>query len=419
MTPPLHSTYTALGGATWHGSNTKGTFFASDSGSVAGSSSLRSRPRRKRRRTAGSPASRRISGSQNADGWRYPLTPMSGFSSFPMARSTAGPRRRIARSPRRSPNSSPATATITPRPPRKTTLATQNGFTWPILSVCSVHGRSYMQSQPKRSKRMSRPGRRRRASAGRPSVAVPSRRNWGRLQWAIPQGLASLPLPTKFLAFGKEKAKPPFQTRVQIERQIGRGGLSDEEQQSLWNCLFLTLPEVDEVLEFLRKKRCPAFVYPLFAFAAHTGARRSEMLRSRIDDFDFSANVVTIREKKRDRDKEETYRTVPLTPLLTDAMRTWFAVHSGGPFTVCTPTGKAISKQLAARTFVRVLRKSAWEVLPGWHCFRHSFISNCVAKGIDQRLIDQWVGHSTETMRRRYSHLIPKTSQDALKSVFG
>jgi len=238
-------------------------------------------------------------------------------------------------------------------------------------------------------------------------------------QWAIPQGLASLPLPTKFLAFGKEKAKPPFQTRVQIERQIGRGGLSDEEQQSLWNCLFLTLPEVDEVLEFLRKKRCPAFVYPLFAFAAHTGARRSEMLRSRIDDFDFSANVVTIREKKRDRDKEETYRTVPLTPLLTDAMRTWFAVHSGGPFTVCTPTGKAISKQLAARTFVRVLRKSAWEVLPGWHCFRHSFISNCVAKGIDQRLIDQWVGHSTETMRRRYSHLIPKTSQDALKSVFG
>ena len=59
----------------------------------------------------------------------------------------------------------------------------------------------------------------------------------------------------------------------------------------------------------------------MFAFAAHTGARRSEMLRSRVTDFDFDANVVTIREKKRDRDKVETYRTVPMTCLLASAMR--------------------------------------------------------------------------------------------------
>jgi hypothetical protein len=25
----------------------------------------------------------------------------------------------------------------------------------------------------------------------------------------------------------------------------------------------------------------------------------------------------------------------------------------------------------------------------GWHCFRHSFVSNCSARGVDQRLIDQ------------------------------
>lgn len=237
-------------------------------------------------------------------------------------------------------------------------------------------------------------------------------------QWAIPQGLATMALPTKFLTFGKERAKPPFQTREQIERQIGRGGLSEQEQEALWDCLFLTLPEIGEVLDYLKNKKCPSFVYPLFLFAAHTGARRSEMLRSRIDDFDFEANAVTIREKKRDRDKVETYRTVPLTPTLAQAMKAWFNAHPGGQFTVCTSTGKSISKQLSARTFVRVLRKSKWSVLPGWHCFRHSFISNCVAKGVDQRLIDQWAGHTTEAMRRRYSHLIPKTSQEALRTVF-
>ena len=39
------------------------------------------------------------------------------------------------------------------------------------------------------------------------------------------------------------------------------------------------------------------------------------------------------------------------------------------------------------------------------------------AKG-DQRLIDEWVGHTTEEMRRRYRHLIPSLEQQAIRSVF-
>ena len=40
-------------------------------------------------------------------------------------------------------------------------------------------------------------------------------------------------------------------------------------------------------------------------------------------------------------------------------------------------------------------------------------------EGIDQRLIDEWVGHSTEEQRRRYRHLYPSVQAEALKSVFG
>lgn len=68
---------------------------------------------------------------------------------------------------------------------------------------------------------------------------------------------------------------------------------------------------------------------------------------------------------------------------------------------------------------MNVLKKSKWHVVPGWHCFRHSFISNCAARGVDQRMIDAWVGHQTEAMRRRYRHLVPAVSQAALASVFG
>ena len=40
----------------------------------------------------------------------------------------------------------------------------------------------------------------------------------------------------------------------------------------------------------------------------------------------------------------------------------------------------------------------------GWHVLLHSFCSNMVAAGIDQRIIDEIMGHSTEEQCRRYRH---------------
>jgi len=59
----------------------------------------------------------------------------------------------------------------------------------------------------------------------------------------------------------------------------------------------------------------------MMVLAAHTGARRSEIRRSLIDYFDLAGKTVLIREKKKDHDKVETYRTVPLSPRLEAAMR--------------------------------------------------------------------------------------------------
>jgi integrase len=68
-------------------------------------------------------------------------------------------------------------------------------------------------------------------------------------------------------------------------------------------------------------------------------ARRSEIRRALITDFDFDTRTVLIREKKKDREKVETYRTVPMSPLLVGVMRDWFANHPGGRHAVCTGVG--------------------------------------------------------------------------------
>ena len=54
----------------------------------------------------------------------------------------------------------------------------------------------------------------------------------------------------------------------------------------------------------------------------------------------------------------------------------------------------------------------------GFHTYRHSFASNLAARGVDQRIIDEFMGHQTEAMRKRYRHLYPSTQTQAIRSVF-
>jgi integrase len=241
---------------------------------------------------------------------------------------------------------------------------------------------------------------------------------WNR--WARPLGLVKGEAPTKGLIYAKVRAKPPFQTREQIERQIARGGLSAPEIKDLWGSLFLTIGQVHELLADVRARGGRPWVHVAFCVAAYTGARRSEILRSRVDDLDFDVGTVTIREKKRDRTREMTFRTVPMSPGLKEVLQSWIQEdHPGGAYTICGRGGHPLTRQMMTKAFRSAVDGSSWGVVHGYHVLRHSFASNCALKGVDQRIIDAWMGHQTEAMRRRYSHLFPDQQQEAIRSVFG
>lgn len=192
---------------------------------------------------------------------------------------------------------------------------------------------------------------------------------------------------------------------------------------------FLTLSDVTALLAIVRDVARQPFVYPLFVCAAHTGMRRSEMLRAEIDDMDFASRTLSVREKKRVRGKSSR-RRVTLSPQLEVALRQWLDVHPGVPQLFPHSAEVPHSKKERAATmpltrdeahdhFRRTLAGTRWEKLRGWHVFRHSFCSNCAAQGVDQRLINAWVGHQTEEMVNRYRHQIPSHEQQALAQVFG
>jgi integrase len=274
----------------------------------------------------------------------------------------------------------------------------------------------------------------------------------GAWNWGSRIGLVAGQFPGEGLRYPKLEEAPPFMTWPEIERAIAAGGKAED----LWDCLFLTVAEITELLAYVKEHAAHPFIYPMFCFAALTGARRSEVMRALVTDLDFTGETVLIREKKRTRGKRTT-RRVPLTPFLVQVLKDWLAVHPGGSHLFCLAgiiarsskrsrtTGHLGEKKRASSQkgrlstvrkraqqppapltateahhhFEKSLEGSKWAVLKGWHVLRHSFISACASKGTDQRLIDEWTGHSTEEQRRRYRHLWPSTQQQAIKLVFG
>ncbi len=229
--------------------------------------------------------------------------------------------------------------------------------------------------------------------------------------------------PSTGLRYPKSTEMPVFQTFQQVQEQVKNLDPESNEAMDLWSSVFLNRDEIEALLDHVEKTARHAFIYPMFVFAAHTGARRSEILRSQVSD--IGKSTIAIREKKRKK-RTNSSRQVPISTRLNKALADWLKRKPNGKSTFCNVRGKRCKHAPGTELtidqsndhFRTSLKGSPFSSLRGWHVFRHSFCSNCAAQGIDQRIIDEWVGHTTEEMRRRYRHLFPNNQQQALDSVF-
>jgi integrase len=269
--------------------------------------------------------------------------------------------------------------------------------------------------------------------------------------WGVAAKLVQGPFPGRGLKYPKTNEKPPFMPFDEVS-ELTHG--DDANADELWESVYLTVADIQALLKDVANAHLP-FVYPMFCFAAHTGARRSEILRARLSDVDLKNGWVTLHERKKAHDQKTT-RRVPISAALHSVLSDWIAKHPGGQALFCHSTVVARSKKRSLSTghrskrrpktvkgrnakvrarllpplgaltkdeahnhFKKALAGTKWEKLKGWHVMRHSFISALAAKGVDQRIIDDFVGHCTEQQRRRYRHLIPSVTKEAIASVFG
>jgi len=85
--------------------------------------------------------------------------------------------------------------------------------------------------------------------------------------------------------------------------------------------------------------------------------------------------------------------------------------------TLCRSDGSPLGDGEAKYHFRQPLKGTKWEVIKGFHVFRHSMASILASKGEDQRYIDKYLGHQTEEMKRRYQHLFPARGKRPIDSL--
>jgi integrase len=246
----------------------------------------------------------------------------------------------------------------------------------------------------------------------------------GLFRWAVSQGHLTSSPATGLSPIQGQIDLPPFRTVAEIEALLARGGLTETEAADAWDCLYLTPPEIAGLLRTVRGRATADYSHLLHAIPAYTGMRRGEVLRLRWADVEFDSGHVLARSRKQSRRAVETVRRIDLHPELERELRNWRERRPKGQHVVCEPGGvKPLDPDLANRAFWQPLRGTTWCLNSkrnwfkvGFHTYRHSFASNLAAKGVDQRIIDEFMGHQTEAMRKRYRHLFPRDRRSAIES---
>jgi len=324
-------------------------------------------------------------------------------------------------------------------------LARELGEGFPIRDLTMADLQGYVD---KRTKAKGRRGPLNPATIKKEIVTLRTAWNWG-----VRMKIVSGRYPYDGLRYPKSDEKPPFQNREEIERQIP--GLTAKQAADLYDALYLTLPEMETLLAHVKANASHPWIHPMVATAAHTGARKGELLKMRIGDVDFKGGVVSIQERKRAHGRRTT-RRVPLSSSLAAVLKEWLAIHPGGQLLFAHAEEVRGSKKRSRTTghlwkdrpgtmkarlagvsererpgitpltddeagwhFKQTIKGSEWAVVKGWHVLRHSFVSACASRGVDLRMLQEWCGHMSPEMQRRYMHLYPSVQADAMKSVFG
>lgn len=159
-----------------------------------------------------------------------------------------------------------------------------------------------------------------------------------------------------------------------------------------------------------------------------TGIRLGEICSLKWSDIDFAAGILRIKTTVQRISVEGTdtrtklvetkpktscsEREIPLPDILSDLLRQYYC---GSKYVM---NGEAPMEPRTYQNIWKKCQKAAGITYKNFHALRHTFATNCVARGIDVKSLSEILGHSdVKTTLNRYVHPSIATKRDYINSV--
>lgn len=182
----------------------------------------------------------------------------------------------------------------------------------------------------------------------------------------------------------------------------------------------LSQAEVRQVLTCLRRPRYRVCLSTIYA----CGLRLSEGVHLQVKDLDSDRQMVHVRQGKGAKD-----RYVPLPPPTLALLRRYWETHRHPTWLFPAPTKAGVSPTTVnrpmsisgvQRAFKAALQESGVPKEATVHTLRHSYATHLLEAGVNLRVIQAYLGHSSPQTTAIYTHLtraVEELAQEAIQRV--
>jgi len=167
----------------------------------------------------------------------------------------------------------------------------------------------------------------------------------------------------------------------------------------------LSIEEVRQILSLVRLPRYKVCLSTIYS----CGLRLQEGTHLRVSDIDSSRLMIHVRHAKGGKD-----RYVPLPQRTLEMLRGYWVTHRN-PVWLFPSEGKAhlplanstepMHKSSVQDAFHAALKQSGIKKQASVHTLRHSWATHLLEAGVNLRLIQLWLGHSSPATTALYTHL--------------
>lgn len=161
--------------------------------------------------------------------------------------------------------------------------------------------------------------------------------------------------------------------------------------------MVLSTEEVRTVLSLIRSPVQGMALTLIYA----CGLRLSEGAHLKTGDIDSGRMLVWVRNGKGGKD-----RSVPLPERILELLRQYWEKGHPQPWLFPSPRGnRPISLSSLQRTFHDVVRQGGIDKPASVHTLRHSYATHLLERGVNLRVIQSLLGHSSPNTTAIYTHL--------------